>query len=428
MNIPIELIREFAKTVTETEDQKSPYLYGQIVMDNDEKCVVIDGSDVKTPILEVTDAIEGDRVMISIHDHGAVVMGNITAPASARTATNFMRFTEDGLQIGKYEGDEIVGTSTVMKDDGYYIYDEDGTPVAWFKKDAIRLGESNQAKIELLGEANYINGVTRTGTKPDGTSYTSSGVSMTGVNYASLEQSGFHENHPAEAHIAVSANKPGNGIGIDVATQCSDIAINSDFQMFPGNIVLQVHDTNKTKPSSRLSLSGGNIALEAGGLDAMVTGPVTLTGTSLKYNQKRILTEDDLIDYDNGQILGPGLGEFYETGSVDSNTSSRTNIGHVTLPKNHNYLILFTVRWPGDSSNAQGARCAYVSTSQTGSGYGMLGTSELPGGNSGGAPCTNSISCPITKSSSNRTFYLNVRQSSGVVRNYSAEVMVVRLS
>lgn len=79
-------------------------LYGTVEVNDGHKFVKLDGSDTLTAIVEGTEVMAGDRVLVAIENHQAVVLSNITSPASARTATNFMDFTEDGLIIGVIAG------------------------------------------------------------------------------------------------------------------------------------------------------------------------------------------------------------------------------------------------------------------------------------------------------------------------------------
>lgn len=79
-------------------------LYGTVEVNDGHKFVKLDGSDTLTAIVEGTEVMDGDRVLVAIENHQAVVLSNITSPASARTATNFMDFTEDGLIIGEIAG------------------------------------------------------------------------------------------------------------------------------------------------------------------------------------------------------------------------------------------------------------------------------------------------------------------------------------
>lgn len=80
-----DLVKSFAEVVNEPK-QKEPvrYVRGTITGKGDAKYVQLDGSTVVTPISEVVDAQEGDRVLVSIENHRAVIVGNFTFSPSAR--------------------------------------------------------------------------------------------------------------------------------------------------------------------------------------------------------------------------------------------------------------------------------------------------------------------------------------------------------
>lgn len=89
MSISSTLAKEFAKTIKQNEKETPVInLYGNIVVDGNRKYVRIDGSASLTPITEATEALAGDRVLVSIENNKAVVIGNFSYPASARTAND----------------------------------------------------------------------------------------------------------------------------------------------------------------------------------------------------------------------------------------------------------------------------------------------------------------------------------------------------
>ena len=80
------LIKEFAKA-TGTDDStkpKSNWVRGTVKMVGDKKFVQLDGSDVLTPLTETVDVQANDRVLVSIENHTATVLGNFTFVPSAR--------------------------------------------------------------------------------------------------------------------------------------------------------------------------------------------------------------------------------------------------------------------------------------------------------------------------------------------------------
>ncbi len=87
MDLDRSLLKEFAKVVNDVGDKPAPkqYVYGTITTgEGDAKYVKLDGSDMLTPISEVVVAEAGDRVLVSVENHQATVIGNITFPPSAR--------------------------------------------------------------------------------------------------------------------------------------------------------------------------------------------------------------------------------------------------------------------------------------------------------------------------------------------------------
>lgn len=85
MELDRNLLKEFAQITNDSETEtKSTYLRGTVVISNDIKCVQLDGSSTVTPISEVVDVEEGDRVLVSIENHKATIIGNFTFPPSAR--------------------------------------------------------------------------------------------------------------------------------------------------------------------------------------------------------------------------------------------------------------------------------------------------------------------------------------------------------
>ena len=87
MNLDRSLLKEFAKVVNDVGDKPAPkqYVYGTITTgEGNTKYVKLDGSDMLTPISEVVVAEAGDRVLVSVENHQATVIGNITFPPSAR--------------------------------------------------------------------------------------------------------------------------------------------------------------------------------------------------------------------------------------------------------------------------------------------------------------------------------------------------------
>lgn len=105
MKLPLNLTKKFSKALApakETNPQPKSLL-GTVVKNGDNTFVILDGSSIETPVELAVDAEDGDRVAVQIKDHKATVVSNYSAPPSARTATNFMQLTEEGLVIAPSE-------------------------------------------------------------------------------------------------------------------------------------------------------------------------------------------------------------------------------------------------------------------------------------------------------------------------------------
>lgn len=85
MDLSNDLISQFVKVTKVETPKKEKTVYGTMVIKSDGKQYVkIDGSSTPepTPIDTTVDAANGDRVIVMIKDHKAVVTGNITSPSA----------------------------------------------------------------------------------------------------------------------------------------------------------------------------------------------------------------------------------------------------------------------------------------------------------------------------------------------------------
>ena len=86
MPLSSELVSKFAKlTSNKPKEDKESTVYGTTVIQNGNKYVKLDGSELLTPASFTTNIANGERVTVLIKNHMAVVTGNITSPA-ARTS------------------------------------------------------------------------------------------------------------------------------------------------------------------------------------------------------------------------------------------------------------------------------------------------------------------------------------------------------
>lgn len=158
MELSHKLLKSFADIIDNPSKNKSreTTINGTAKIENGNKYVQLDGSTILTPISEATDIQDGDRVLVSIKNHTATVVGNYTCPASARTASSFLRLTENGLLVGPLDDDgNIKSTASLISPGVYYIIDENGNVLSSFSSDVIDLGDT-KAILKLCGGKSKI--------------------------------------------------------------------------------------------------------------------------------------------------------------------------------------------------------------------------------------------------------------------------------
>lgn len=91
------ILKDFAKVTNDSGKTKETpkYARGTITGKGEAKYVQLDGSTVATPISEVVDAQEGDRVLVSIENHRAVILGNFSVSPSGRKEQEALDKAED---------------------------------------------------------------------------------------------------------------------------------------------------------------------------------------------------------------------------------------------------------------------------------------------------------------------------------------------
>lgn len=149
MKLSANILKNFAKQVSKKEENNAPTtFYGTVVSKDDTQAIVhLDGSTIDTPVDCAMDVEPNDRVMVQIINHKAVVIGNTTSPASARTANAYMRLIDDGLVIGKINDAEFP-TYLFLSGDMYYVKRQMGDSINPSSDDTIA---SFSSIISLLG-------------------------------------------------------------------------------------------------------------------------------------------------------------------------------------------------------------------------------------------------------------------------------------
>ena len=83
MDLSNDLISSFVKITndTGTKETEKTILYGIATKQGEDVYVTIDGSEIATPVETTVEVNNGERVVLTIKDHKAVITGNITSPA-----------------------------------------------------------------------------------------------------------------------------------------------------------------------------------------------------------------------------------------------------------------------------------------------------------------------------------------------------------
>ena len=106
MSLSSDLLSQFAKATKDNKKTTSEStVYGTVKEYNGKKYVQIDGSELLTPTSTTADMKIGERVMVQIKDHHAVIIGNISSPA-ARTE-DVQNIVADLEKIDAIEADNI---------------------------------------------------------------------------------------------------------------------------------------------------------------------------------------------------------------------------------------------------------------------------------------------------------------------------------
>lgn len=106
MALSYDLISKFVRATNDkTKDKSGSTLYGTAKVDGSATSVQLDGSDGSplVPVTTSTNVRDGDRVIVTIKDHKASIVGNVTSPSAT---------VKDNQEIG----DQIVDTHALIAD------------------------------------------------------------------------------------------------------------------------------------------------------------------------------------------------------------------------------------------------------------------------------------------------------------------------
>ena len=118
MDLSRQLLKDFADVTRGVERNQTQYLRGTIKGSGEAKYVRIDGSESLTPISEIVDVQEGDRVLVTIENHEATILGNLTKPPSAYKEQEAIDKAEDAQNSANAAGEAAEDAKSLAQSAG----------------------------------------------------------------------------------------------------------------------------------------------------------------------------------------------------------------------------------------------------------------------------------------------------------------------
>jgi len=101
------LLKQFVELTNDsTSNNENKYLYGTVKIINDRKYISLDGSNVLTPISTVAKVKDGERVLTTIENHTAIVMGNLSSPSASDK--DLLEVNEKVIETGKMLAHKVI--------------------------------------------------------------------------------------------------------------------------------------------------------------------------------------------------------------------------------------------------------------------------------------------------------------------------------
>lgn len=136
MELSKQLVSQFAKVTNDKSRKNERTLYGTVVEKDGNTYVMLDGSDILTPVYTTVETLNGERVMVTLKNHSAIITGNITSPAArnsdvqqiddntaeaAKKATDYILRLEDGIAFGDHTNDTNTDVRIDAKSLRFYV-------------------------------------------------------------------------------------------------------------------------------------------------------------------------------------------------------------------------------------------------------------------------------------------------------------------
>lgn len=181
INLPSDVVKDFSKLVknrSQSTEKPKTFVYGSIVEEDGALYLQLDGSSELMSPGSLAQYAEGDRVVCTIEDHHAVIMGNYTDPALNETgvqeiieeeglkkeATNYLSSDTSGIMVADLsDGQQTPSTATGrnVKIDNDSVDVRDGQDVLASYGEVTTLGREGMCQFHITGDELY-------GTSPEG--------------------------------------------------------------------------------------------------------------------------------------------------------------------------------------------------------------------------------------------------------------------
>ena len=100
--LPPNIVKTFASTFKKEKPKTSSTVYGYAFINEGQIYVKLDGSTEYTPVVSTIDVVDGDRVIVNITNHRAIIVNNISSPAArSNSVTEIKRELSDMTDVHK---------------------------------------------------------------------------------------------------------------------------------------------------------------------------------------------------------------------------------------------------------------------------------------------------------------------------------------
>lgn len=284
MSLSKEVIDQFVKAAKDNEAKKEPNIrYGTIVESGGSNYVKLDGSDILTPFTTTVNTKIGERVIVNISNHSAIVMGNTSSPAArmedaeeaGKTAANYLGFNDLGLIVGDLRNSELKKNVLIGADE---IDIREGDKVlASFAETLIELGKDNpQAVISLCNGLGKILFNKDDDDHMDIMEILSRWISVRGNKYVDVSAI---ESAYQYATFEATSDTGSYRVDIDVKNKKNDKVISTSYDASDVNMASIKHFVRDGKKKNEF-----NIFPDA----ASISSPMEINGYTYGDNQKML--------------------------------------------------------------------------------------------------------------------------------------------